>query len=67
GSFVVEMDHVNNAEVTIYNVYGQLIIRRAMSSGKMEVKDLDLEAGIYMLNVNDGELNQTIRMQVVNE
>ena len=55
-SFILQIDgKIKDAEVTIYNVLGEELMRKNVIDNRMEIEKGNLASGIYFVSVTDNE------------
>ena len=64
GAFTVEAPNVKFGEVTMYDVYGQIVFAEPITNGKLEISGHLPAQGIYILTLKDGNLSETMKIIV---
>ena len=66
GSFMVDAAGLNDADLAIYNVYGQKMFEQKLSAGQTQISS-DLAPALYFVTISEGGKTQTIKMQILRD
>jgi hypothetical protein len=67
GSFVVEATGLADADLAIYDIYGQRLYQQKLATDHTQIYAADLPAALYFVTISNQGRTQTIKMQVTRE
>ena len=67
GSFVIEAVSLSDADLAIYDIYGQKLYQQKLSTDRTQISGLNLAPAMYFVTISDHGRAATIKMQVTRE
>lgn len=66
GSFVVEATSISDADLAIFNVYGQKMFEQKLNAGQTTISS-GLAPALYFVTITEAGKTQTIKMQIIKD
>jgi hypothetical protein len=67
GLFMIEAADLSDADLSIYDIYGQKLYEQKLSSGHTQINVANLAPAMYYISVSDRGRTEAIKMQVAKE
>ena len=67
GSFMVESSGLTDADISIFDIYGQKVYQQKLTSDHTQISNIGLSSAIYFVTISDQGRSETIKMQITKE
>ena len=67
GSFIVEGTGITDADLAIYDMYGQKMYQQKLTTDHTQISNSNLSPALYFVTITEGSNTQTIKMQITKD